>query len=1205
MAKISIIVISALIVIIEILTPIGILPSHISAKDISQSAIPDGAVASISTIGFINSTAKNFCTNYDTTSSGQMFNVSGRNYDILTGTYMATNSSSLCVPVKWNENNSFTFTETYVNISYGNFRTHGEFGIRSNSTFLLCQENGKSIGFNFQQNKEFYMFIQYVNSSFYFSISSKSQTLRQYILSPCHSVDESSTGLNVSFTGYYYHMKMGYPESQFSYKDFTPPFTSVNYRNVNSSEYYSAQSINISHSISCEQSGAYVVQTNNHTLIYYNSVTNRSKIFYSTQDKICYDASSSVDTSWLMKNGSSDYCLLNLNLETGKFNSTKLYYQGQKLLGLESTEYGLLTPSNAGIFDINCSDHEITCFYKNNFQNSSYKVDGLCCCEGNLFLISASNSSARVTNIGDNHTETYQNIGKVDVHMQSSGLITAGIAINGSQSLFLYPGMITLTNREILSSSPHSFVYRNSMNSIGAECRNTTFFVDIQGKYIGVMNTTIFSSCGNAIKFYNYGMINHTSLKLTHSSDYLFKPSGTFNFTLKGGIPYNSSLEICNRTLNLKNETSAYLNLSFLKSGSYQYTLSVETETLYYATSSGYLTVDNSYPEIKFLQDVFQGVYGGEHLKGTIIDNAGVLNTTVNVNGVAHHFSGTCVILAVPYVKSSIFNISYSVIDGYDVIRNGTLSMPYYNETTTNLKVNMGSDQVLNIPNYDFLLSGYVKNYSSIELNLVRDGQEYGHFYFYKNSTKVDLLNGKYSYGMSVLFKGNRTECIETGNFSVMSFKPDFNVIAHDHGYYAFYTNSANDTFDYLLQSNVTGSWLETITFNNSTIYSHAKNAYTENISSQSIYDLLHGNGTYVVSIRFTSINNFTFCRKFTLNVSNEIPSFQGKTIFYTNKSSIIIWNYSELDHVKSYILENNKLNPFNGSMEFNRTGYYNLTVKFINKYGSASFRNFSIGYSNITPSIEVYHWKSLLKNNSTETISITVKTTFGLKTESVQGKGFTLIAGISNYSLSYHKDGTYHVFIHATGLANNSAEIELNTTVVYFTTLQGISISYTTFFLDFKGTVTLLGNATQRASIQWLSDGKSVGAMDQMNGTFSTGFHTIEVKATYRNQSVEKTFTFFTFSSLLMIPPMVLIIAYPVYGVITANNDNRELIENLASMDDCTMRNVVNVLRKKHFSRKKIMSAVTLMQQKGILKIVSDPDGNKILEIVSKHKKE
>ncbi len=1205
MAKMSIIVISVLIVIIEILTPIGIFPSHINAKDISQYAIPDGAVVNTSKIGFINSTAKNFCSSYDTTSSDQMFNVSGRNYDILTGAYMTTDSSSLCVPVIWNENNSFTFTETYMNISYGNFHTHGKFGLKSNSSFLLYQENEKSIGFNFQQNKEFYIFIQYVNSSFYFSIKSNSQTLRQYVLSPCHSIDGSSTGLNVSFTGYYYHMKMGYPESRFSYKDFTLPFASVNYRNVNSSEYYSAQSINISHSISCEQSGDYVVETNNHTLVYYNAITNRSKILYSTKNKICYDASSSVNTFWLIKNGSSDYCLLNLDLKTGKLNFTKLSYQGEKLLGLESTGYGLLTLSNAGIFNINGSDHQVTCFYKNNFQNSSYKLDGLCCCEGNLFLISSTNSSGIVTNIGDNHTETYQNIGKVEVHMQSSGLITAGIAINGSQSFFLYPGMITLTNREVLSSSSRSFVYSNSMNSIGVECGNTTFFVEIHGKYIGVMNTTIFSSCGNAIKFYNYGTINLTSLNLTHSSDYLFKPSGTFNFTLKGGVPYNSSLEICNRTLNLKNETSSYLNLSFLKSGSYQYTLSVETETLFYATSRGYLTVDNSYPEIKFLQCVFQGVYGGEHLKGTIIDNAGVLNATVNVNGIANRFSGACVKLTVPYAKSSMFNISFTVIDGYHVIRNGTLSMPYYNETTTNLSVNLESDQVLSISNYDFLLSGYVQNYSSIELNLVRDGQEYGHFYFYRNSTKVDLLNGKYSYGISVLFKGNRTECIETGNFTVMSFKPDFNVIAHDHGYYAFYTNSANDTFDYLLQSNVTGAWLETVTFQNSTIYSNVTNAYAKNISSQSISDLLHGNGTYIVSIRFTSINNFTFYRKFTLNVSNEIPSFHGKTVFYTNKSSIIIWNYSELDHVKSYILENNKFNPFNGSMEFNRTGYYNLIVKFINKYGSASFRNFSIGYSNITPSIEVYHWKNVLKNNSTETISIKVKTTFGLKTESVQGKGFTLKAGISNYSLSYHRDGNYHVFIHAIGLANNSAQMELNTTVVYFTTLQGISISYSTFFLNFKGAVTLLGNATQRASIQWLSDGKSVGTMEQMNGTFSTGFHTIEVKAMYRNQSVEKTFTFFTFTPFLLIPPMVLIIAYPVYGVITANNDNRELIENLMTMDDCTMRNVVNVLRKKHFPRKKIMSAVTFMEQKGILRVVSDPDGNKILEIVSKHKKE
>lgn len=1205
MTKIPIIVISVLIVIIEILTPIGIFPPHTNANGTLSSAISDGAVVNTPTIGFINSTAKNFCTNYDTTSSGQMFNVSGRNYDILTGTYMATDSPSLCIPVIWNENNSFTFTETYLNISYGSSHIHGKFGIMSNSSFLLYEDTGKSVGFKFQQNKEFSIFIQYVNSSFYFSIGSDSEIIHQYILTPCHTIVQSRTGLNVTFTGYYYHMKMVFLQSQFSYRDFTPTFTSVTYRNVNCSEYYSPQSTNISHSISCEQSGSYVLETNNHTLIYYNAVTNRSKILYLTENKICYDASSSVDIYWLMKNGSSDYCLLNLDLKTGKMNSTKLYYQGSKLLGMESTEYGLLALSNAGIFNINFSDHEVTCFYKNSFQNSSYKLVGLCCCEGNIFLLSSSNSSVRFTNIRDDHTETYKNTGKIDVHMQTSGLITAGIAINGSQSLFLYPGMVTLTSREILSYSPRSFVFRNSMNSIGVECRNTSFFVKIHGNFTGVMNTTIYSSCGNTIKFYNYGRINLTSLNLTHSGDYLFKPSGTFNFTLKGGIPYNSSLEICNRTLNLKNETSAYLNLSFLKSGSYEYILRVETETLFYATSKGYLTVDNSYPQIKFLQDTFQGVYGGEHLRGTIMDNAGVLNATVNVNGIANHFAGACVNLTVPYVKASSLNISFSVIDAYHVRRNGTISVPYYNETTTGLRVNVEPDQVLSISNYDFSLSGYVQNYTSIKLNLVRDGYEYGHFSFYRNFTKVHMLNGKYSYGISVLFKGNRTECIETGNFSVMSFRPYFNVIAHDHAYYAFYTDSVNDTFDYLLQSNVTGSWLETLTFDNSTIYSHAGNAYTENISSQSISGLLHGNGTYDLNIRFTSINNFTFYRKFTLNVSNKMPSFHGKTVIYTNKSSILIWNYSDLGHIKSYILENNKFNSFNGSMQFNRTGYYNLTVKFLNKYGSASFRNFYIGYSNITPSIDVYHWKNALKNSSTETISVIVQTTFGIQAESVQGKGFTLTAGISNYSLSYHRDGTYHAFIHATGLANNSAEMELNTTVLYFTTLQGISISYSTFFLNFKGAVTLLGNATQRASIQWLSDGKTVGSMDQMNGTFSTGFHTMEVKAIYKNQSVEKTFTFFTFSPFLMIPPMVLIIAYPVYGIITANNDNRELIENLMNMDDRTVRNVVHVLRKKHFPRKKIISAITLMEHKGILKIVSDPDGNKILEIVSKHKKE
>jgi hypothetical protein len=290
MTKVSIIVISVLIVIIELLLPLGFASSPSLENSPLLSTHPEEAVINEPRVGFINSTAKNFCTDYGSVSPGQEFLVSGRNYFESTGMYIKTDSVSLLLPVSWDENNSYTMTETYVNISYGNFHIQGKFGTLTNYTFVLCNKVGDPVVFPFLQNRDLSMFIQYVNASFYVSISENSTTCRQYILSPIHSSEGIGSGMNVTLTGFYYNMKIGNPESQCSYNVFTPPSTAVNYRDVNLSRYYLDSYSNMISPVQCEENGTYVLATNNHTLTYYNSVTNNSKTLYSTKGSICYNA---------------------------------------------------------------------------------------------------------------------------------------------------------------------------------------------------------------------------------------------------------------------------------------------------------------------------------------------------------------------------------------------------------------------------------------------------------------------------------------------------------------------------------------------------------------------------------------------------------------------------------------------------------------------------------------------------------------------------------------------------------------------------------------------------------------------------------------------------------------------------------------------------------------------------------------------------
>ncbi len=1204
MKKIVIITVSILIVLIVLISPMGSISPYSTGTHSKATSFPYGSISRESEIGFVNSSALHFCTTYSE-HSGNYFNLSGRNYKVNTGMFVASTSCSLQIPLSWNENNSYTMTESYLNISYGNVYIHGKFGLLSNSSLEFCEPGKQSINFSFEENTYYYLFFQYISTGFYFSLSNSSEVLNQHILIPLLSSDTLSSGLNVSVKGYYYNLKIGTPDSDSSYNFFNPVFSHINYRNVNTSRFYSSESAQPCNPVSCCQNGTYLLGIDNHTVSYYNSITNASRILFSINGTIVSDANSPTSTFWLIKNNTSTYSLLKLCRKTGSITSIKLRFNGTMLTGISSTEYGLFVCSSSGIFVINQDNGSLSTAYTTNCTEQSFIRNGLCCYDGQIFQIASRNNTVKLTELNRNVSKVFENVSEIYLHEESSGLKTVGIAIHGSGSLILYAGSGVISSKQILQYSPTNISYCYSKNSIAFQNSRRTFLIKTEGSYMGSMKTTIFTLYRGEMNFYNFANLTGPEINITASSSYLFSPSGTFNYDLQNGSVYNATIVVSNHAIDLGNLTNKILNLSFLSSGSYIYTLTVETQNLFYASASGIFIVDNSYPKFRFSPGLIEGVYGGEKINVTIDDCVDIVNSTMYISGVSHRFEGSDVSFTVPFIRSSELRLKFVVTDGFGVVRNQTFSLPYFNDSHVNIQTNIISGEILNKGSFNFSITGSLQNYTSVNISLVVNNKSLGNLTFRGRVADVSLQNGAYTYKIWVKFRGNLTLVVDQGNFSVMAFEPRFNVHVQSHTFYSFFTNSYNDSFYYHFTSNLTGTWLTTLVHDNHIIYSSSNRSEQENVSSRLLIHFLHGNGTYTIAVRFISLNNFTFYRNYVLNVSNEAPSFNGTTEIYTNKTVISLWNSILIPNLRTFILQNGVYEPFNGIMHMNRTGYYNISVEFVNIYGSRILKNFSVGYSDVAPVITVGDWHNHLQSSSKQHLSVRVNSPFGISSLSLKSNYSTIESNGDNYTIAYHSDGTYHLFIYAIGKTGNRAVYELNTTVTYFTTLTGIIMAYSVFFLNFKGSVNLSGNATLRAQVVWLMNGKTIGSGNDLNHSFSMGYHILEVKASYGNTSVERTIRFFTLNAYVLLIPLIGLIIYPTYSGIVTNRDSRELIENLLEMDDCPLRDVVRNLSKKHFKKRKVIKAIELMETKGLLKMTSDPDGRKILEFVSKHKKE
>ncbi len=1151
----------------------------------------------------INSSAKGFCISGNYLNNSFPIKVSGRNYYVNTGVSINTNLNNFTIPLYWNENNSYTLTQMNMEVKQSDYFYRGTFGLESNSSLVMECGNSSFKGPILNQNHIYYFEFQLITGKLFLSIVSNSVVLSKMLISG-RLTSEVSPYTNITFFGKYYTLGLQSFE----------PSGSINVCNNNC---ISPTSIggnctkfkNMSNSVETlfplGNSGTYLMDNGSSSIYLVNPTTDQTDVFQRTQGTIVQGTWYDGLFYWLIrgKNGNGILCEYN---HTG--NEFTIF---QVAVPINSNTHLTLAGNNSfiwdstNIYEINSNGSVDKHLSVSNISGIS--VDGICKGKHTYYAIGNSSNEAINLNLQNGKICTFTNYSYLYKYTGSSGLLHWGMKFPKDQKFIFYPVINFYSRKPIICFNSHQIdtAQNNTSLRIFLTKLNSYYFLSYSGILEMYSPYFIYSYSGGYIRFYSNENNTEPGISVSYSSSYLFSPLGRFNYTDKSGKIISSHLVISNNSYCIGTNDNISLNLSYLKSGIYPIKLTMESNFLYYYTYETEFIIDNSYPSVSFTQPTNSGVFGGEKLTGSILDNEGLRNATIAMENNSSTQLSNQFNISVPFIHGSYLNLRFQVIDKLGVMRNLTLKLKYYNESLENIALNLGSNSVLNKNSYNFSVTGEFQNVSEIYLILYRAGNIYGKFNVSFNATRIPLKNGQYNYSLQGISCVGNNIVFEKGNFSVYSFKPGITERFNSSTYYSFYGNSQNNTFYYHFSSNLTGNWTVNLSRNSTIIFQQVFSGSSINVTCEMLNGSFRENGIYRLKITFNSINEFNKSYKYEFNVSNEIPKVKIPQRIFTNISSVNISEFCNSAGFSIFIMKNNLSERLNGTMALKKQGLNTVTLKFQNKYGNYITQNVTIVYSTQPPLLVVKGWKNEIYNSTELAFCVFSYGKYGNSTVQVSGNNLSILRNSNTFILKFSKDGSYNISIKSTTVCGNENKTSLKSVVHSFTVLKSLSLDYSTFFRSFKGSITLNGNSTHRAQINWYIEGNFISSGRNLNASLPDGMICLKVVASYNKQVLIKRFRVLSFSKYFLLPVILIPISYAIYSFLVVNSDMEEMVSIVMKSQDSTLKQIFKGLRKRHFSRSKIIECFKLLQSRGIITMKKDPDNVERVVINHLNKKE
>jgi hypothetical protein len=1156
------------------------------------------------TIKPINSNVCGFSTNLGTYNTTHRLSISGANYYNKSGVYICSASNNLSMNIAWNENNSYSMTESYFNLSYESYFITGCFGIY-HSQYLFIKSSDSLVKIEkLKQNVFYNISFQFIGNNVEMGVKNGNKTIYIGSFNAIQSTPRSNS-LNLTLNGNYYNLTIKNICSNIKYKfisESKTPNTVKPKERINTGITFSSAA-NLS-PIFQRSLNVYFLQQSKHKEILYNPVSNKSHILFQNLNYSIIEGISANNYSyWLLKSiFNSSYELLQLNNSNLQFSYENFIYNGRSL-HIFLYQNSVIFSNSTELF--NPLTHRIYLnFIKLTKQN--YIFIGTEIVNKKIYSYLKERNNLTIINVSSKENYVYSNFTSFNTSNQTSGNIIAGISYSTKGSPYYYPVYSLFSPGTIVNihKGQYSFLTNNThfilYNSTSTQCYSYIgLFLNFNGNSFLTLNN-------NKLVIYEINVLPIQSLHVTLKKKYIIQKVGFLNFTFNYNLSYEVNINVANKTFSFKDSNESYVNLSSFQSGIYSFSLEITTELLNSYNYTSTLYVDNSSPYIEFNQNISYGVYGGEILTGTFYDNLGISHVTLKDFNISINYTLHTFILKIPILfGAKIVNLSFNVTDNFNISHKILIKIPFYEEKYNHFEEDLYNNEIFNTHRLNITYSGQFSNLSYIFFSITNTSTGKTFYVNYSgNPLNLTLANGVYGVETFALFKTTYEVKVDSLNITVDTIRPTVTTYGYKSMYYSFFGNSENNSFNFNFKSSENGDWIFEL-FHGSEMRMY-KNQSGSNIwiNSTGISELFTNNGTYTLYYSYTSLNHFLLEGKLILEVDNSVPIYYGPRTLYTNNSII------DLSHIFSNLtyrinIGNSKNIIINGSdINLTATGFYTLNITLLNNASNSYRLNLNIVYNQLKPNIMLEGWRNNISNNLNLTFNLSSSSKIPLIKEVVTLNGKVINETKGNYSVSFSRDGKYVLEIYAMNACGNSIQDRFYANVTYFSLVSNMSVNFHQFFNYFQGTLVLSGFSLNKATVQWYINGKIEGVSRSYSSYLNNGWNNVTVTVLYHGGVKREHIEVFSLSSYLLTPLPVIIAFLFLYSTFPINRDWNQLVEEILSSDDRLARDVIKTLRKKHYSRKKIWMALNLLIEKKMVQFSPDPENKIRIEVRENIKK-
>ncbi|MHB1439436.1 MAG: hypothetical protein ACYCSO_04780 [Cuniculiplasma sp.] len=1155
-------------------------------------------------MGLVNSSAEYFDSNLNLSNYSFPFYVSGQNYYNRSGIYFTSRSSNISLNLSWNENESYSMTESSFNISYEGRFILGNFGLKDGSGLLIGSKGSKTKILTMGQNTFYNISFYFEGSTVLIMVNRNSQMLYYGAFKP-GIANICSEEINATITGNYYNIIFNCPRVGVGISEYNHFINSPEYSPL--SRKFTNISAGVEKGFVCDRAlGIYLGIKNKDSIVEYNPQSNESRvIFHWSTWNVVQSAMGKNLSYWLIKKvGEEEYSVVGIYNENLSVINLGLSYDLGTHRGLFIYKSSAAIYSNEKAFFAN--NGTIIKNYS-NLASENYNILGVYVKnEIPMFLFHYGKNISVLDDLTGKLTYYMEPETVVNQTLQD-GTTLLGISFMSNESNIYYPELGVSTILPLLNIGNGNLAFRDSRESLALMNGTTgsTHYVRFAGNLTSIFVHSYMACSNSTMLLYSSSNFAIPHVNITTEDRYLFSPLGYFNFSIKSSLSFLTTLSIGNKSFKGNNTESFYLNMTDFMTGSYNYVLRIVTEDLYYFTHSGVVQIDNSFPHIHFNENISSGIYSGEKISAIYCDGSGIKNVTVQgMNYDVESGRSTLILHAPDNHRGNNISLSISFIDCYNVKREINLEFRYFLENESEFVSSIFNGEVFNSTTIPVSFSGSFQNLSFIFLHVenLKENRSFN-FTFYNYSGKICLPEGRYIMKEYGVYRAGNSVLLDMENFTILTEKLSVNINAQEHNFYSFTGNSMNNTFNYSLQSNINGTWSVRMLFYSSLIYHKEFQNRLMHLDARKLKGLLKLNGTYTIYFNFTSINGYFYSSSSKMNVNNSIPSYEGRSIFYINSSSLNISSY--LSHSLRYEIEKNgTYENFSGLITLKQQGTFLFNILMWSNSMNHNSNNITVVYSKSKPSISINNWHNQWNKSSRMTFTLLYGKTISITEMKISGGGKITGEGHGNYTLLFNEDGIYNLTIGEIDVCGNRNGTELQVNVTAFPYVYSMSVSYTIVFQHLTGHVEVKGYDLSDVNTSWYYEGRTISHGKSINEEIPMGIDHVTAIVKFRNESIIRNITVIGLSPYVLLPPALLILFIIIVKNFPVNNDSTEMINTILGNDDFLLKDIIRELRKKHFPKRKIRMALDLLARKNMVRILSDPDGKPRLEIIVNNKK-